>query len=912
MKLPVLLLFIFLFTGLLTKAQFITVRGKIKDSATKASVEGADVFLLNKEGSKSLFHTHNGNNGFIFRQVPEDTYLMVIAAAGYNNDTISFPVRKSDSLIHTIFLNQAANDLGGVVVKSTPRPISVKGDTVTFHADAFALRPNAQFEDLLRKLPGIDIDKDGNITMQGQKVDKITVNGKDFFLGDIKQANSLPAEMIASIETFGSQSDNAKFSGVKESSNTRTLNLKTKKGMDQVLYGNGYVGKGQGDSYAAGGQVTTFGGERMVMGGLKLNNINNRFLGVESKNTGSQSGIMSTEGFDFNYREKIGKKITVGFSFNGNNQKLNVLQNTSKRTFFTDSSLQENRLGESLNKTASYPGHLKLTYNLDSMNQIQLTTSLSVQKTTGLQQDTAVTQTILNSGESYTGSHTQTNNESHQNSFSLNNQLDWRHRFAKPGRTLQWSVTQSAQNSNSPGSLFSVLNSFDKSGNVLLQTVTNQRYTQHVTGTGYGSSVTYTEPVSLHHNLSFSYSFNTQLQQSDKKSNDFDSTTGAYDTPNPLTTNRFHNRNTSHKVETSYGMNNKKMSYQLGLGWQYTTLDNLNFSPDRHINQHFTNLYPRAMVNFNLDKGKNLSVNYSGSSTAPSIDQLQPLPDLSNPLMVKAGNPDLKQSFNHSINASLSSYSMKTFSGLMLSLQGDMSQNQIVSSTTLLSGGVQQQQYINVNGTYHLGSIASYSFGLGSKEGTKNNGSLSTRLNYGHDVGIVNSEQNITTSFTWGEVVKMNYSVGTRFISELRGGIDFTDYQYSVSPEQNTRSWGQNATLNMSYELPLGFNIQGTYAWTHQGTSGLLPSQSSGVLNAAIYKRLFASQKWQLRLSGFDLLNTNRNYTQTAADNYISTRQTNQLQRMVLLSLVYDFRIYPGLKKGAAAPAFPPSPYGRG
>ena len=910
MKISFLFLFAFLGTQSLAVAQSAIIKGQVRDSVSQSAVEGADIFLLRKDVRKPLFQTRSDSNGFSFRNLSAGSYRLVIAAAGYVNDTVMLALNTGDSTQITALLQSADNELDGVVVKASPKPITVRGDTVAFNADAFAVRPNAQLEDLLRKLPGIDVDKDGNITMQGEKIDKITVNGKDFFLGNIKQANSLPAEMIASIETFGTQSDRAKFSGVKENSKTKTLNIKTRKGMDQAWFGNAYVSKGQDNNYATGGVFTRFGGERLLAGNLKLNNINNRFLGVESKNMGAQSGIQSTFGLDLNYREKWGKKWIASAAVNTSNQKTDVLQTTSRRTFFSDSSLQENRLGQSRNTTENYPAHVMLIYNADSLNQFQLTSSVTIQRGNNSSQDTATTQTLLNNGSSYLGSRTQTDNDLQQRSVNLNNQLEWRHRFIKPGRTFQWSLSQSLQSGSNPGSLFSVLNSFDNAGNPLQNTVTNQRFSQSASGNGLGTSVMFTEPVSPNHSVSFSYSFNTQLQKSDKNSNDFDSTTGAYDKPNALTTNRFNNRNTSHKLEGSYGMNTKTLNYQLGMGWQYSTLDNLNFSPDRHINQHFTNLFPRAMLNVTVASGKVVSVNYNGSSNAPSIEQLQPLPDLTNPLLIKTGNPNLKQSFNHSINASFNSFSLKSFNGLMLSLDGDLVRNQIVSSTILRAGGVQEQQYMNVNGTYHLGTMASYSFGLGTSKGAKNSGSVSSHLRYGHDVGIVNEVENIANSFTWGQTLKLNYSIGTRLISELLGGFDYTGYKYSVRPEQNTRSWSQNATFNLSYELPLGINIQGSYVWMHQGTSGLLPSQSTGILNGAIYKRLFKKQQWQVRLSGFDLLNTNRNYTQAAAENYIYTRQTNQLQRMLLLSLVYDFKLFPGLKKGGMSPMA--SPYGMG
>lgn len=897
MKRVLLSLILILLTHLTAFSQTAIIHGKVFDSTSQSSIEGADVFLFAGESNKTFLKTRTSNRGFTFRQLPEGNYQLVIAAVSFKNDTTLLTIKRDDSLQLTINLTPLENMLDGVVVKATPKPISVKGDTLTFHTDAFAVRPNAQMEDVLRKYPGVDVDKDGNITVQGQKVDKITLNGKDFFLGDIKNANSLPAEMIASIETFSTQSERARFSGVKENSETRTLNIKTKKGMDQAWIGNLYASKGQRESYAAGGQVTKLGSDLMVNGTLKTNNINNRFLGVESKNMGPQTGIQSTNGFDLNFTKKWGDKVNAALSINNNDQKTEVLQSTGRRTFFTDSSLQENRQGQSITSNKSLPVNFMITYNSDSMNQWQFNTGISVTSSTSNNQDTAAIQTLYNNGSGYHSSRAQTRNENRQHSFGINNQLEWRHRFYKTGRTLQWSVSQSTQNGNSPGSLFSILNSYAPTGSLLQQTVNNQQFTQSNKGSGYGSSVMYTEPLFAQHNLSFIYSFNTQLQQSDKKSYDYDSVAGDYTTPNPLTTNRFNNRSTIHRVESSFGRTTQAFNYQMGMGWQYSILDNLNFSPDRHINQHFTNLFPRATANFVLGKGKNLGINYYGSSNAPTIEQLQPLPDITNPLLIKSGNPNLKQSFNHSVSANIRSFNMKSFSGIMLAVNGDVVRNQIVSSTTLLSGGVQEQQFVNVNGTYHMGTNASYSFRLGGKKGSKNNGSISTRLRYGHDVGLINGAENVTNSLTWGQSMKINYSIDTKFIAELMGGTDYSSYRYSISPQQNTRSWNHNATLNMSYEMPFGINMQASFMWTHLGTSGLLPSQTNKILNAAIYKRLFASQQWQIRLSGFDLFNTNRNYSQSAAQNYISTRQTNQLQRMFLLSLVYDFKTFAGIKK---------------
>lgn len=897
MKRVVLPLLLMLVIQLTASGQPATIRGKVLDSLSQSPVEGADVFLYTKESRKPLFQTRSSSRGFTFSKVPEGGYLLVTAAMGFVSDTLSLNLVKNDTLLLTIHLPPLENILDGVQVTSTPKPITVKGDTISFLADAFTIHPNAILEDILRYLPGVEVDKDGNITQNGERVDKITLNGKDFFIGDIKNANMLPAEMISSLETFKTQSAGARFSGIKEQSNTRTINIKTKKGMEDAWIGNLYASKGQRNSYSAGALFTRLSTNIMVNGNLKMNNINNRFIGTENKNQAPANGIQSIASADLNLMKKWNERFTSTLSLKADDKKTDILQATNRRTFFNDSSLQENRLTHSINSNHTYSVQLMHTYNPNSNNQWQLTTGLSIINSNSNNQDTAGTQTLFNSGPGYTSSRIQSSQQSRQKSFNLNNQLDWRHRFTKTGRTIQFTFAHSVQSGDNPGNLYSLLTSFTPAGSLLQQTAINQQYTQSNTGGSYSGSVLYTEPVFNQHNLSFTYTVNTQFQKNDKKSYDYDSSSSSFHIPNPLTSNQFNNRNTSHRVESSFGKTTQQFNYQLGIGWQYSIQDNNSFTPLRHINQHFINIFPKATANLNLGKGKNLGFNYSGSSTPPVIEQLQPLPDLSNPLFIRSGNPDLKQSFSHNISANFRSLNMKSFNSFSVSVFGDLIQNQIISSTTLLPGGVQEQQFVNINGVYHLGTSTSYSFGIGKKKGGKNNGNLTSRLRYWRDIGLVNGVKNNANGFNWTQIVKLNYNISNKLMTDLTGVSDYSIYRYSISPQQNTRSWNRNATLNLTCMLPLGINVQSSLVWTHLGSSGLLPSQATYIINAAVYKRLFASQQWQLRLSGFDLLNVNRNYTQSAAQNYIYTSQTNQLQRMFLVSLVYDFKIFPNLKK---------------
>lgn len=874
------------------------IRGTVQDSITQTVVEGADVFLFAQGSGKLVLKTRTHSKGFTLRQVPEGPLYLVVAAMGFVNDTAYLRVQKNDSVQVAILLHAQEHVLDDIVVSASPKPVVAKGDTLTFNADAFVVRPNSQMEDLLRKLPGVDVDAEGNVTVYGQRVDKVLLNGREFFIGDIKTANGLPAEMIAAIETFTTLSDKAKFTGVKEPGETRTLNIKTRKGMEDAWIGNVYGGKAKQKSYAAGGQLTRLGTDVMLSATLKTNNINNRFIGLESKSPGPQSGVQTNTDVDINLMKKWSNKFNTNFSLKGNNQKAEMLQSTSRRSFFTDSSLQENRQSQSVTQNNNYPAQLLFTYDANSRNQWQLSTGVSVVRQSGSNQDTAATQTLYNNNTGYTGNRTQTHNQSSSRTFSINNKLDWRHRFGRAGQTLQLSFMQGTQAGNSPGSLFSIVNSFAPNGVLLQQNIINQRYTQSSKGNSYGGSVMYTQPLAAQHNLSVSYSFNTEKQWNDKRSDDYDSSTGGYDQPNLLTSNSFTNRNATHKVEGIVSRALPRLNYQIGLGWQHSTLDNRSVMPDRLIVQQFTNLFPRASANIRLSKGRTIDFSYVGNSISPGIEQLQPLPDLTNPLFIKTGNPGLRQAFFHNVSAGYRSVSSKNYNSTGFSLFGNIIRNQIVSSVTLLPGGVQQLQYINVNGSYLVGVSSSNNFGLSGKNGQKNSVHIVSRLRHGREAAMINGLQSFAAIYTWEEIVRLNYNIGTRLIADFSAITNVSGYRYSVNPQQNTQSFTANVTVNASYELPMGFYVQGGVILNHMNTAGLLPSQTNCMLNASVYKRLFAKQQWQIRISGFDLLNSNRNLVQSASQNYIYTSQTNQLQRMFLFSLIYNFKIFPHLKNG--------------
>jgi len=877
-----------------------SIRGIVADSLTHQPLEDATITLAQMPSGNILRRIRSTKRDFIFSNLAPGAYRLTTTYLGFSPDTLTISLDKTDTARRVrISLHHSASALMEVVVHAAIPPAIVRNDTIAFNAGAYPTRPNATVEDLLRKLPGIDIDKNGNVTMQGQKVDKIYLDGKEFFLNDPRTATqNLPADIVDQIEAFDSQTERARLTGIKETTGTKTLNIKLKKNRKTGYFGKAYAGTGSGggdgkgsvtSSYSAGGTATSLGTNWIFATG-NLNNMNNQFTGKDNKNGPGSGGLQTFNDAQLNFRNDKSKKLAITLNAGTNGIHTTLATSTQRKTLLTDSSLLENRYSNSTSKNQSYHANAFLEYNIDSFSLINLRSVYTPQTSSNSSQDTVGIST-QKSGPAWLSNQGHTKNDSHSDSYSINNTLNFRRRWRLPGRTLFVSLAQSYDHQDQPATTYSLINYFDSTGKQLQHTLINQASGQLSKNDSYGASVSYTEPIKPGHVLDFTYRLNRSTSRSDKQSFDFDSASGKYDIPDTLTTNHFINYNTIQRLSTGYNATDGKYRYQLGLTLQMSDLDDHNLTTKTSINQHQINWYPRASLIYTPEKGKTINIQYSANTTSPTIQQLQPLPDLTNPFLVHIGNPNLLQQLTHNFNASYTGFNSRNFRNLQFALQGDLSQHQITPATTVMSGGVQQIQYVNVDGVWHLSSNLTYGFPIGDQR--KGNSSLGVHLRYGRDVSFVNGQQNITKGIGWGSNLKLNFHPMERLFIEALGSVDYTGSLYSIYPNQNTKTWLQNYSLDASFELPGAVTLASNYSLQVTGSQGTLPSRSVALWNASVYKDFLRDRSLQIRFSAFGILNTVNNFTQTVGLNYVETRQANLPGRILLLSLTYRFRHFP-------------------
>lgn len=875
------------------------IRGLVRDRNGGSVLEDATVLCVPMRGGQPGYTLRSGKEGFVFHVTKGGSYQLIATYLGYYPDSIQVNISDIDTSTQVVnfLLVPSARSLVEVVVKASIPPVIVKSDTIAFNTCSFSTRSYASLEDLLRKLPGISIDKDGRVTMNGKNIDKVLLDGKEFFLSDVRTATrNLPAEMVAQIEAYDTETEQGKLTGIQDATGGKTINIKIKKNKKNGYYGDVYVGSGNESSYASGGTAARMDSRSNMFFNITSNNVSDLFTGWDNNSGLASGGRQTLTNASLNYRSNFGKRTTLALDGLFSGSRITLLQSSNRQTFLGDSSQLESRLSNALNRVTS--GHIngRLEFNIDSMNLLNLQSiwspqwgSSSVIDTIGINIQNGVNE----KGGLVRSSQGQSKNSSKFNSYSFLNSLDFRKLFRRKGRTMYLGLSQFSNQQHSNGVLNSVVDIFDSTGHIDQDTYLNLRNAMDLDNVGYSIKASYTEPISNGTVMAFGYQFIDNSSHSNKQGFDYDSVTGQYNHPDTGTTNQFLSRSISQGFNVSFNSIMSKWRYQVGLTFQAAHFFNQNYALKDPVLQHFTNWYPRAGLIWAPAQGKSVRIGYSGNTTAPTIEQLQPMPDLTNPYLVLVGNPRLQQSFQHNLSVEFSSFSVKALQSCQLNLEGGFTEHAIATSSKLLAGGVQQLEFINVEGNYHWSSSFTYGFPLGSKFG---NGSVSMHGNFDHQVGVLNGSEESMNSVGVGGGFKLNCHSSDKLFIDMNGTLDYTNNSYSQNPQKST-NLVQNYALDCSYDLPAAFGVSSFYNWQVTGFQASLPAHAVSYWNAACYKTLLHNHSGQIRLSVFNLLNGASNVSLSTGPTYIATSRSNILGRLWLLSFIWHFGKLSGLGK---------------
>lgn len=921
-----------------------TVKGKLADSVKKESLAKATVTIMNPKDSSVVTYTvANANAEFLVKDLDTGVYKLIVSFQGFDDWSKSFMISKDfpDIDLKTIYMDRKGTTLQEVVVQGPP--IIIKKDTVEFKADAFKVKPNANAEDVLKKIPGVQVDKDGNVVAQGENVQKVYVDGKEFFGNDPKLATkNITADMIESIQVFDDMSDQSKFTKIDDGSRAKTINIKLKKDKRNGYFGRLMVGGGTDERYESTLSFNRFNGDQRwsIVGGS--NNINRQTFsfndivtsmggfgsrggggigggagfgggggnvsfgggggrgGFNFGGGGGGNGITRATNIGINYSNKFNSKVDLQASYFFSNSNNRNERSSLRETYFAnDSTAQQQSDSRSNNTNNNHRANFRLQYDIDSMNQILWTSNFTTQHSETHSFDTSTTLSIIpgKTFKSITGS---SRNDNERNGFNIRNEVFYRHRFNKAGRTITLGVNNQISNSTGDGTNFSPYTFYNPDGSVSY--VRNQDLVSEQETKSSNSSVTasYTEPVGLNKLIEVNYTYRTNKNTSDRKVYDYNNSSGKYDQINLAQTNYFENDFNAHRVGLNFRVQTKQYNWQIGGAVEQSELESRSLraltGKDTTVNQSFLNFFPTANFNYTFKQGKNLRFRYNGRTNQPSISQLQDVPDVSNPLQIVTGNPSLRQEFTNNMNLNYSSFNMASFKFINANLNFSNTYNKIVNSIET-NGSVQTIRPVNMDGAMNMFSNVTLGLPLRKMKGSIFN--FTNNIRYNKDVSKIDQDRNVGITFkdniTKTLAITQSVGVNLDFKQKVNFGVNasltYNDVRYSLQTgtvNRNQKYYTQTYSADFSLLSIKTWVISTDFDYYINTGLGEGYNQSIPMWNASIAKQLFKKKNGELKLSVNDLLNQNQSIRRTIGDNYLEDVRSLVLKRYFLLTFTYN------------------------
>lgn len=874
------------FLGLYGQTDAVIIKGKVGDSVSRVILPNASLALLHLPDSIVIRRALSGKSGFLFSRLKSGNYQLYISNIGYRDTAVDITIKTGDTVLNTdtIWLQSSARSLVEVVVKAIIPPVITKSDTLIYDAGAFKTRPNATVEELLKKLPGIQVDRDGNVTFQGEKVQKVFIDGKEFFLNDPKQATqNLLADMVDKVEAFNEKSERAKLTGIPDVNAAKVINLRFKPDKKKGMFGNGEGGLASKNRYAIRATANYFKGDLYLSGGGGSTNGGNLRGGGGTLND-KMNDISLDYGNSFNDKWRI----TAGYRKIGNNTSNRV--HSQRQTFLPDSSLLQDREMTSVAKQNNHRIKAFLQYAIDSFSSVRSDVFFNFSDEGNSNTD-LTSSTILKTNNLRNVNDALTDNKRSGSRWNGVISLNYNHRFRKQGRYLEIGLNKGNSQSNGKGVLQSLTHFYNENGLLIDSLARDQQSPQTGSGQNYGFNITYTEPLATGQVLDFSYSLVNSGSQSKQETFNYNTLTGKYDERDSIASNIFETRNSNQQITVGYNYFRKKMQWQAGMAVSFNNQFNRDLSGQQtDLKQSVTNIFPRASLIYSINKQKNLQVSYSGSNRLPTIQELQPLPDYSNPLLIRLGNPALKQEFTNEIKLSYKDFNAKKNRSLFGQLQFSNTSHKIVNATRINDQGAQEQQSINLQGNYSIGANIDYSISFG-KLLNKGNVGFNTNARYDNAVSLVNAEINLRKTFYWGQVVRLDYNIKENFTASASAGFNGSWSAYSTDAGNSNSLFSHFYNTYVLYELPWKCMVSSGIIFMINEAQQQLPGTQAAVWNASFVKRLLKNQAGEIKLAAFDLLNKSNNFAQDSGDNYIQITRREVLKNVFVLSFRYNFRL---------------------
>lgn len=899
-------------------SQTISLKGRIIDETTKLPIESATVYLSKAKDSSVVDYTITDKFGkfdFKLKKITSPVYLKV-SFVTYDDHKVNIDKLDADRDFGTIEMKIAVTNLDEVVIKRETPPIRIKKDTLEFNASSFKVRPDANVETLLKQLPGVEIDADGKITVNGKEVNQILVNGKPFFDKDGKIAlQNLPSDIINKVQVTDTKTTKEEKTGQAASSNNASINLTIDEDKNKGFFGKFMGGYGSDKRYESSVLANYFKNKRKVsvlassnninstgfsmdevfdnMGGGRNRNIwfnDNGSFGINGRSFGSGKGITQSNLVGINYSDEWSKNTETSASYfysaanSKNDNKTKVINFLPSGNFMTDSNSNSNED--------------RYVHNISSEFEFKIDSTASIVFEPNFTKSNNKNRVI--SSQSSFDANDALLNESNSNSFyendasSFKNTLSFSKSFKRKGK--YFSVVFENENAKTEEDEYNDSNTiFYQSGDP--DDTRNQANFSKKKRNYYLTELEFSQPItdSLQVKLGFEYEYDRNNDNRD--SFDFDSISQSYTLSNDLLSNSFNS--TEKAVTPSAGIEVTRKKFNLNFNAGTTVV---NFDADSNYLSATTNYsteyllpYISAYGNFRFTKTRNIWVNYNYSYDLPSARQILPVEDLANPLNTIVGNPNLDVNKNHWINFSYRDFDYATRSGYGVYSGINLYDNQIVSSVTYDTNRKRTTTYENVSGTYNswMGTYWNKSF-----KSDAHKFRLETRMNFnfGLSKGFTDGEAYEAQSNSISPRINFAYDYGELLTINPSYNYSFNKTKYTNYIVESASNFTHRFNIQLTSYWPKKWVFGNDFGYTYNSNIADGFKKDFYLWNTSLSYGFF-EKKLMAKVKVYDLLNQNQSATRSISATMIRDEENIVLKRYVMFSLTYKLEKFAGKEK---------------
>jgi hypothetical protein len=904
---------LFLFTLFISFTAFSqgTIKGTLKDTAEGRNLKHTVVSLLTKKDSLLVQFSRAGENGsFELKNVKPGNYIILLSYPGYvdYSDTVDMTTGAAPDL-GTVFMTPKAKMLEMAVVRQKIAAIRWKGDTLVFKADSFQVKDDATVEDLLKKFPGFQVDRNGRITAMGEKIEKVLVDGEEFFGDDPTIATrNLDARAVNEVEMFDKKSDQAAFSGVDDGKTVKTLNLKLKEDRKKGYFAKLQAGSNGKELWDNSAMLNAFKGKRKFSAYGIMSKTGKTGLDFgEMMNYGSSGGVESgvsdgggmfisindNDDFEWGGGEINGfpKSWTGGVNYSNkwNNDKMSFSGNykfkkvntpsrnaVRQQYLLPDTSYYINNTNNRFNSNTTQKAGFNSSLQIDSFTTLKLNFTGSMASFLNTQQGTNES---LDGKLAFINDNSRSLTDKGTNDNMRANAL-LMHKFRKNRRTMSLNIGINNRKQESEGFLYALTRFYDGAGSINRRDTLDQKRVNRSSGNGFNTRLTYTEPLGRNNQLSISYGY--ERERSASKRSSFDKKDGKYEQLNAVNSNDFDLLNNTHTIGTSISGKIKKFSYNAGNSLLLQQQLRTDVKNNRSNRFNFVNFNPDAYMSYSFNKQTRFSLYANGNTTQPSPDQLQPNQDNTDPLYIVIGNQALKPSFATNGSIRFSKYITEYERSMGMSLDFNNTGNAILSKETFDAQGRRIAQFVNIKSGNHGYRLNLY---YNSKFNKKKPWYYGVNMSGGNQksTNFINALSNTSNNrtYTFGANIgcyvddKWNMSVNSSFTrnqNRSTTGISIPDY------------WTYNISADASVDLPLKLSIYTNIDYNYrQQTSANDATNNIAYWTAGITKKFKKAKAYKLQFSVNDILNQNVGFQRSVTPNGIRESTSDTFRRYYML-----------------------------